>query len=161
MKKKYSWLVAGLSVVPALAFAAQEGPGCGLGQQVWEGKTGIMAHTSAATTNGIFANQIFGMSTGTLGCNPESVVFNEYERDVFVAANYDNIARDAAQGSGEHLASLAELMGIAEADREAFYSFAQANYDSLFNEQNDGYREVVAALDQAMMGDARLAQYGK
>ncbi|MFI7919119.1 DUF3015 family protein, partial [Acinetobacter baumannii] len=42
--------------------------GCGVGTQVWAGQKGVVPKILAATTNGIFTNQLLGITFGTLGC---------------------------------------------------------------------------------------------
>ena len=48
-----------------------------------------------------------------------------------------------AQGGGEHLASLAELMGIRDENRAEFYALAQVQYASLVQ---SGDRTLAAML---------------
>ena len=51
------------------AFAtAAGGEGCGWGQALFKGSSGLAVHVVAATTNGISANNTFGMTSGTNGC---------------------------------------------------------------------------------------------
>jgi len=74
--------------------------GCGLGSMVFEGQNGLMSQTAAATTNGIFGNQTFGITSGTLNCERyKDFAYNE-KVDTFVAQNMDNLARDIARGQG-------------------------------------------------------------
>jgi hypothetical protein len=157
-----SFVVLAASATGAMAAGKSDqnyGPGCGLGQQIWHGQTGLLAHTSAGTTNGTSYNQWFGISSGTLGCKDNSVVQNDYERKLFVASNLDTLAQEAAQGQGAHLASLADLMGVKASDKAAFYSLTQAHYASVFAADHSDSTQVLAALDSAMQGDAQLAQY--
>ena len=153
--------VIGLGIMmPISAMAGQSGPGCGVGAMVFEGKSGLVSHVLAATTNGIFGNQTFGMTFGTLGCDPEEMVSNEYQKEIFVASNMDTLAVEAAQGQGSHLASLAELIGInSEQDRQAFYQTAQAHFDTLFAEENLEAMDVLAALETVMQTNDILVKY--
>ncbi|MDH5301508.1 MAG: DUF3015 domain-containing protein [Gammaproteobacteria bacterium] len=154
-------LISGLllSVVALPVMAGNEGPGCGLGNQIWKGKSGLMAHISAGTTNSSFSNQAFGITSGTLGCNQNAVASNELEKKVFVASNIDDLAQDIAQGNGQHLSSLAALMGIEEQDKDAFFSLTQSNFENIFNSEEPTYKEVLAALDSTMATDQRFAHY--
>lgn len=145
---------------PLISFAGQDGPGCGLGQMVWKGKTGLSAHSSAATTNGTFSSQLFGLTSGTLGCDPDNaVVQNDFEKKQFVAANIDSLAQDVAQGGGAHLQSLASLMGIEEQDHSLFFATTQANYDNIFTQHSSDYKAVIAAIDTAMSLNPQLKHY--
>ena len=101
------------------------------------------------------------MTSGTLGCDPENTVSNEYQRKVFVASNMDNLAQEMAQGQGDHLASLAELMGVAKEDKPAFYSFTQDQYASLFSKPDVDAQQMLASLDSAMTTNPVLSKYAK
>lgn len=141
--------------------AVADGPGCGWGRILWQGQSGLLPHISAATTNGTSFNQWFGITSGTLGCNPDAVVNNDYQREIFAASNYDNLAQEAAQGEGNHLTVLAEIMGVEEADRVAFYSLTQHNYASLFGASMNDPVKMLSALDTTMRADPVLARYVK
>ena len=144
MKRSSSLLLVPLLMASSGASFAASGPGCGLGQQIFAGQSGLSAHALAATSNATFANQLFGLTFDSLGCNGETVVTAEFQRNVFVASNIDNIARDAAQGGGDHLQSLAAIMQIQDIDTARFYELAQVNYDELFGgSSTDDYEKIV------------------
>ncbi|MDH5377911.1 MAG: DUF3015 domain-containing protein [Gammaproteobacteria bacterium] len=160
MKRILSIAMVACFAAPFVANAGNNGPGCGLGTNIWKGKTGLLAHTSAATTNGSLSNGWFGITSGSLGCNGDDVVSNEYQKKVFVASNIDSLATDISRGSGDHLESLAALMGVQSQDRDAFYSLAQRNYDEIFKSENtNDYQTVLSALDTAMRSDQQLSKY--
>lgn len=148
------------AIIGMSAGAIADGPGCGLGQMLWKGQSGLLPHISAATTNGTSSNQWFGISFGTLDCNPDASVSNDYQRAVFAAANYDNLAQEAAQGEGNHLSALAEIMGIETADRTSFFTMAQNNHQTLFSASNNP-QQMLSALDTTMLADPVLARYVK
>jgi len=139
--------------------SADSGAGCGFGQRIFAGQTGIGPHILAATTNSTSFNQLFGISFDSIGCNGESTITASYERNIFVASNFDNIARDAAQGGGQHLQSLAVLMNMNEADAELFYEFSQQQYDVLFGQKVDDHEEWLVQLDTALLSNPQLSQY--
>lgn len=130
---------------------ADNGPGCGLGHQVWKGQTGLAAHVLAATTNNTAYIQAFALSSGTSDCDPNKQVKNEYQRKVFVAANYDELARDVALGGGDRLAALAALSGVEPADRDAFYRTAQQEFNTLFKAESTS-DDMLASLDNLIAG---------
>ena len=79
---------------------------------VFEGQNGLISQTFAATTNGIFGNQTFGITSGTSNCEQyKTFAYNE-KLNTFVADNMDNLARDIARGQGEYLNTLAVLMEV-------------------------------------------------
>jgi hypothetical protein len=159
MKKLIKSAAFLLMAAPLSSVLADSGPGCGLGQQIFKGQSGLFAHTAAATTNGTFWNQWFGLSSGTLGCDGNSVVDNEYQRKVFVANNLDNIAQDMAQGQGDHLASLASLMGVSKTDEPVFFAMTQTHYGKLVSAGDTTATQFLSALDNAMVSDPVLAKY--
>lgn len=152
-------LLLPLALAASSLTQADNGPGCGLGQQVFAGQSGLAAHVMAATTNGTSSNQLFGLSFDSLGCTGEAVITAEFQRNVFVAHNYDNIARDAAQGGGEHLQSLAQLMNMPAGDAEHFYHVAQLNYDQLFGDTSTDHEQWLQKLDLTLAADPALARY--
>jgi len=138
---------------------AGNGPGCGWGELIFKGQTGLSAHSSAATTNGTTYNQWFGITSGTAGCDPNAVVSNEFQKKLFVASNIDNLSQDMAQGYGDHLDALASLLYITDQDKAGFFSLTQANLPSLMTAADQGAPEMLAALDQVMAADPVLAKY--
>ena len=159
MNRKLPLLLVPLLMASSGVTMADNGPGCGLGQQVFAGQSGLAAHVLAATTNGSSSNQLFGLSFDSLGCNGETVVTAEFQRNVFVATNFDNIARDAAQGGGDHLQSLAEIMQIQESDTQRFYDLAQVNYDELFGGATTDHQSWLETLDNTLSADPTLSKY--
>ena len=159
MMRNLSLLTMPVMLVSASAVFADSGPGCGLGQQLFAGQTGLAPHVLAATTNGSSYNNLIGISADSLGCDGNSVITAEFQRNVFVASNFDNIARDAAQGGGHHLESLAELMQMQDTDARYFYSVAQINYDQLFGDTVDDHTKWLEKLDSTLAADPTLSKY--
>ena len=160
MTRKLPLLLMPLVLASTGAAVADSGPGCGLGQQIFAGQSGLGPHVLAATTNGTVSyNQLFGLSFDSLGCNGETVITAEFQRNVFVANNYDNIARDAAQGGGHHLESLAALMQMQDADAKHFYIVAQVNYDQLFGDTGGDHAKWIEKLDSTLSADPTLSKY--
>lgn len=151
--------VVPLAVAGSGAASADNGPGCGFGQQLFEGKTGLFNHVLAATTNGSSYNQLFGLSFDSLGCNAESVITVAFQQDVFVAQNLDNLARDAAAGGGDYLDSLAALMEMDSDDAAAFAALAQRKYDTLFGTPSADSDVWLDRLSAVLESDAQLAPY--
>jgi hypothetical protein len=55
-----------------------------------------------------------------------------------------------ARGGGEHLASLAELMGVPEESRPAFFALAQAQYATLVESGNSTPATLIQTLQSGM-----------
>ena len=158
---KKSVLGLGFFVTLAAPFVAvhaeNNGSGCGLGQMILEGKSGMGPNIGAAIINNIIFPQTFAMSTGTMGCDTTQTVKREEEREVFVAQNIDNLSVDMAQGQGDYLASLAKIMGIEGQDKDVFYRLTQEQYSNIIN--TNTAHEMLAQIDSAMVSDGSLAKY--
>src|SRR4029078_12785972 len=77
--------------------------GCGLGAMLIGSKPGFTP-IFAATTNGLFGNQTFGISSGTLGCAaPPSPGVASAKN--YVETNRQSFAKDVARGQGATLAN--------------------------------------------------------
>jgi len=148
------------SLATPLAQAEETGGGCGLGALILEGKSGKGAHIGAAILNGAIIPNTTFMTTGggIMGCDPTQTVSNEQATEVFVASNMDQISTEAAQGTGEYLEVLAQLMGVDDADRPAFKQLAQQNYDQLFGLDSDA-KLVIESMQTAMLSDHNLSKY--
>ena len=141
MKKVVVIAVAFSLMLVGSAFAAgqaKSNTGCGLGTLLFKNNAdnSIVLQTFQATTNGIYGNQTFGITTGTSDCaQPKNFVSNERMNE-FMVANMDNLARDIAQGRGETLDALAELMGVPAEKRPEFYSQLQSGFTRIFTSSN-------------------------
>jgi Protein of unknown function (DUF3015) len=152
--------VLAMSALPATsAFADATGAGCGVGTMIFKGQKGVIPQVLAVTTNGSFGNQTFGMSTGTLGCEQDGVVMREHEKEVYVAANMDQIKLDMARGGGEYLATLASLMAVAPADQPAFFTLTKDRFADVAGPVDSDAGALLARLDQALAADPVLARY--
>ena len=133
--------------------------GCGLGSQIWEGQSSVPAKVLAVTTNGTLGNQTFGITSGTLGCEPGSVIKAERRLDVFAGANLDRLAREIAVGEGETLDALAHLYGVEGEDRARFAARLHGHFDAIFPTASVTAGDVLAAIDRALAEDPHLARY--
>jgi Protein of unknown function (DUF3015) len=134
--------------------------GCGLGSMVWEGSTGVFPQVFAATTNGTFGTQTFGISSETSGCAPNGKVNVPDPRTVeFIGPNLNRLAQDMSRGDGETLTALAETMHIAPQDRLAFYTATQNNFERIMPSENVTAGEVVASLYVVLGEDPALRRY--
>ena len=117
------------------------------------------AKVLAATTNSLFGNQTFGISSGTLGCQQGGVVTASARASMYASANLDRIAADMAAGEGETLTALAALYGIAEEDRAAFYRTARENFAAIVDSEAVTAGEMLTSLENVMAENERLARY--
>ncbi|MEX7991376.1 DUF3015 family protein [Acinetobacter baumannii] len=145
-------LAAGSSVA-----MADNDVGCGVGTQVWAGQKGVVPKILAATTNGIFTNQLLGITFGTLGCRQGGTVTAQVA--TFTNENAEALARDMAVGQGESLNVLAELMQIKPQDKDRFFKVSKANFGEIYSTNNQNTLQVLASLQNVMAKDEVLKAY--
>jgi len=142
--KKVLMTVVVLGAFSAAAFAADYGSaGCGLGSLAF--KKNDMTQVLAATTNGTFGSQTFGMTFGTSGCNNEGLVKVGMARESFIEANYKDLSRDAAKGNGEYVTNLAKLYGYTPENAWQFTQLLQKNHTVIFG--NNNVKTAVALIN--------------
>jgi len=136
MMKKYCAGITVLFIVVMLVGVAHAAPksnvGCGLGYVAFKGQDGLMSQTAAATTNGTFGNQTFGITSGTSECDQFKTFASNEKVNHFVAENMDNLAKDIAKGKGEYLNTLAVLLEVPETQRGEFYSKLQTHFTEIY-----------------------------
>jgi opacity protein-like surface antigen len=118
----------------AAAGSAAKNTGCGLGTMLFKGAgdDSVLLQTFQATTNGIYGNQTFGITTGTSDCQQPKNFASNQQINEFMVANMDNLARDIAQGRGETLDAFAELLGVPAEKRTEFYGQLQSGFAKIF-----------------------------
>jgi len=133
--------------------------GCGLGTILFEGKSGVAPKILAATTNGIYGNQTFGITSGTLGCKSDGVISSRARLGMFMGTNSERLARDMSVGQGEALNVLADLLGVKEQDKSLFFKTTQQHFSTIFAASNKTSGDVLAALQKVLAQDNTLAVY--
>jgi hypothetical protein len=151
-------LVIALLASSSIAMADDDA-GCGLGSILFEGKSGAAPKILAATTNGTYGNQTFGITSGTLGCQSDGVISSRARLSMFMGTNSERLARDMSVGQGESLNVLADLMGVKEQDKALFFKTTQQHFSVIFSDQNQKAGDVLAALQHVMKQDSTLAVY--
>jgi len=136
-------VLLGAAVAPVLA---RDNIGCGLGTLVIKNPDTVLTEVLAATTNGTFGSQTFGISSGTSNCEkPAKMVSNE-RLEQFVAANMDTLARDIAAGRGETLTALADLLQVPAAERAGFAATLKANFTRIYPSPDVQAGAVIDAI---------------
>ncbi|MBH0200758.1 MAG: DUF3015 domain-containing protein [Nitrospira sp.] len=150
------------SIQAGLAMAANPdtGPGCGLGKLAWaeyKGQKEIAPQVFMVTTNATGMNT-FAISSGTSGCTNDGKIMGEHKTTMFASLNFDALTAEMAQGQGEHLASLATLMGVPAERQGEFFAMAQERYTSLVQAGETSPVALVKSLNDAIAGHPVLAQ---
>jgi hypothetical protein len=154
-------LAALITIVPMAAMAAEQNNigTCGWGAKLFDGQSGIPQQVLAVTTNGTSGNQTFGISSGTSGCTQNGVVRSSWKTSMFIDGNKEKLAQDMSRGSGEALQSLAQLIGVKDADKAAFYRATKENFARIFTSDQATAEQVATGLKQVLAADSTLAQY--
>ena len=123
--------------------------GCGVGSIIFGPKPGPV-QIASATTNGIYWNNTFGMTSGTSNCDiPEM----GHQAAMFIEVNHETLAKDAARGQGETVAGLAVILKCS--NPASFGQSLQQNYERIFAPGKSTYdttREILSTIktDQAL-----------
>ncbi|MBU0631778.1 DUF3015 domain-containing protein [bacterium] len=137
-------ILVSVAAVLALATTSIASPnnqtGCGLGSVIIQDNSSALMLALQATTNGTSGNQTFGITSGTSGCKRTRLVMNERAEE-FVASNMDQLAHEIAQGHGESVDTLAELLNVD--NKASFASALQANYNRIYASQNAKMSDVL------------------
>ena len=149
--------LAAVLAVGSTATFADNDVGCGIGSQIWAGQSGKVAKILAGTTNGLFANQLFGITFGTLGCSGTGTV--TAQAVTFTNENAEALARDMAVGEGESLNVLAELLNIQSEDKARFFEVSKQNFAKIYSAENQDALQVLASLQAVMATDSVLKAY--
>jgi hypothetical protein len=150
-------LLIGVIITTASTLAlADSDTGCGVGSMIFKGQSGIAPHVLAATTNGSFGNQTFGMTFGTLGCNANAPITS---MAMYMNNNMDNIAKDMSRGQGENITTLAILLKVKKADQPEFNALMKKNFSKIFPSDKTTSDQAVKAIIATMKSDTKLAKY--
>lgn len=126
---------------------------CGLSWQVVKSKT-IVGTSTRGTTNGVL-NPSWSMTSGTSGCDKHDIAQKDAESVKYVAANYNSIKADMAEGQGEYLVGLARLMGCNDQAVSSFQQMTKKNYKSITS-GSDAF-ETLQNVKGVMSRDASLS----
>lgn len=145
----------------AMAANPDTGPGCGLGKLAWsdyKNQKNIAPQVMMATTNGTFGSNTFGISSGTSGCTNDGTIMASEKVNIFAAINFENLSQDMAQGRGEHLTSLATLLGVPAEQQGEFFVLTQEKYTTLIQSGETTPVAMLKALQDAMTAHPVLAK---
>ncbi len=124
--------------------------GCGLGSMAFGDQPGGV-QVLAATTNGLFGTQTFGITTGTSNCGPGLFAMGTKN---FVEANREALAKDVARGQGEAIGALTQINACA--DSSAVGAALQKNFTAIFPTEDASSDAVTDAILRTLHDDASL-----
>jgi hypothetical protein len=159
--RKLLLIAALLSSTPALAtdqtVAALKGTGtygtagCGLGSMAFGSQPGAI-QILAATTNGLFANQTFGITTGSSNCGAGAMAANGTRN--FVEANREVLAKDLSRGQGETIGVLTWMAGCENS--KAVGAALQSRYSTIIPSEQTSSQEIADKLLETLKADKSL-----
>jgi hypothetical protein len=153
MRKLIFAAPAAILLAAPLTYAAGYGAaGCGLGSMVFGSQPGLV-QILAATTNGTFASQTFGITTGTSNCG--AMGGGQASTKAFIDANREALAKDISRGQGETIANLSVLAGCSDAS--AVGAELQKNFQSIFPAASISNDQVGDAVISTLKSDAALS----
>ncbi len=158
MKKLLASVVL-LGVSSSVFAVAPGGPNCGWGNMLLEGKSGMVNHFLAGTTNGTSGNATFGMTFGTNGCSVDGDLTYGGEKMVWFNNVLDQFTTDVAQGSGETINAVAVMMGVESQDRNQFNKLMHENFATLFPNQEVTSQNVMDSMLTVMANDEAMSKY--
>jgi hypothetical protein len=112
--------------------------GCGLGSVLFGESENQGGQILAATTNGLYSNHTFAMSSGTSNCVPDkssSRAELKKNMNMFIAANRVSLANDVAKSNGETIIAISNIMGCS--DTTYLGAKLQSRYEKIFNSKDD------------------------
>lgn len=136
------------------ALAAPYGTaGCGLGSLVFNDDRGIV-QIFAATTNGTFGTQTFGITSGTSNC-VDSGGMAAIDQKAFMKVNYASVKRNAASGGGEFMTAMSVLLGCEAPVHDNVAALSQRRHSEIFATESSD--EALDNLKRAVRADPTLA----
>jgi hypothetical protein len=151
--------VVGFMLVGASAARAQGYgmAGCGLGSIAFGNQNTAAMQILAATTNGTFASQTFGITSGTSNCVSGGVVKSQREQAAFAEVNFQDLKRNMASGGGEFLTSFATLLGCEDSAKPTLAKMTQAKYESILPTVKSTPMDLVSGVKAQIKADPQLA----
>ena len=112
----------------------------------------------STTNNTVVPFQAFGITSQTMGCKNGGKFWVEYKTNMFAQLNFENLSQEMAQGQGEHLASLATLMGVPADHQAEFFAMTQEKYTTLVKAGEVSPVAMIKALNDAVATHPVLAK---
>ena len=138
---------------------APGGPGCGWGNMLFEGKSGLPIHLLATITDGTSGNATFGMTSGTNGCDTSLPLAYNGRSLLSMTGVLEEVAHDTAVGEGEALTALSVSMGVPAEERTYFNQVMHQNFAVIFPREDVTAAEVMQNIQAVMKADEKLAKY--
>ncbi len=153
-------ITAGLILLSASSVAnagAAGGDNCGWGNALFEGQSGKASHIFAGIFNFTSYNNLFGMSSGTNGCDSSGTL--SYSGKSMVSSIMNEFSEDVARGDGDAMDTVALIYGVEKQDRATFAKVMHENFTTLFPSEDVTADEMMASIEEVMKTDTTLNKY--
>ena len=135
-------LIVSLLMFGFSAMAANVGPaGCGLGHMIFKKDNQVLA----ATTNDSTYTNMFGITSGTSGCEQKDGVA---KLDVYINTNRVALANDMARGQGETLAGISLIMECNNIDQVG--GVLKAHYSEVIPSSNVSSDQISSNVQSVL-----------
>ena len=131
--------------------------GCGLGAMLFGTDNGTGKQILAATTNGLFGSQTFGITSGTSNCTSGGIIKAEREQAAFAEVNFQDIKANMAAGGGEFLASFATLLGCEDSSKVTFAKMSQEKFEVIVPNTSTTPIQLLTTIKQQIKASPTLA----
>lgn len=126
-----------------------------------------LTYACAVTTNSTesssktFQNTTAASSKFTSSTSPGGGPSKSAAREqalAFSRVDLERIKTDMAMGGGEHLSSLATLMGIPAQNQQEFFALTKADFSTLFSSEQTTAEELLARLEDELRANPELLE---
>ena len=131
--------------------------GCGLGSMLFGKDNTTGMQILAATTNGTFGSQTFGITSGTSNCTQGGIVKAEREQAAFAEVNFQDLKANMAAGGGEFLSSFATLLGCEDSSKQSLAQMSQEKFELVVPSTSTTPIEMLVALKQQIKASPTLS----
>jgi hypothetical protein len=159
MMKKTIIAAVLLGSVAGAHATAPGGPGCGWGNMLFKGQSGLPIHLLATLVNGTSGNATFGMTTGTNGCDTSGALSYSGQSLLGMTGVLEEVAKDMATGEGEALTALSVSLGVPSEERAHFNKVMHENFTAIFSSESVTAGEVADRISAVMKSDQILAKH--
>jgi len=133
-----------LAIASSTSVYAGPNNGCGLGNQVISNQDSVIKQSLGATTNTSSFTQVFGITSGTVGCTKAAKFVSNEKAKSFIANNMDQLAVDISAGKGESIDTLASLLAVE--NKANFKVNLQNNFSTIFSGDDVKAAKVIDSI---------------
>jgi hypothetical protein len=114
---------------------------CAVTTQTTESSSNTVQNSTEVTSN-FTSSTSPGADSGASAKNEQALAFSRVQ--------LERIKTDMAVGGGEHLSSLATLLGVPSHNQPEFFALTKANFSALFSSDPTTAEELLARLDDQL-----------